>query len=49
MEFLLAQTPRRYLEMTAVGGMVLIIIAVGITCKILLSLVDNKAKPMFFK
>jgi hypothetical protein len=49
MEFLLAQIPQRYLEMTAAGGMVLIIIVAEITCKTWLLLEDNKVKPMFSK
>jgi hypothetical protein len=49
MEFLLAQIPQRYLETTAAGGMVLIIIAVGIIRKTWLFLVGNWVKAMFFK
>jgi hypothetical protein len=49
MEFLLAQIPQRYLEMTAAGGMVLIIIVAGITRKTWLLLEGNRVKAMFSK
>jgi hypothetical protein len=48
-ESLLAQTPQRYLEMTAAGGMVLTTIVAGIIRIMKLILAGNQVSPMFFK
>jgi hypothetical protein len=44
-----AQTPQRYLEMTAAGGMVLTTIVAEIIRRIKLVLAGNQVRPMFFK
>jgi hypothetical protein len=49
MESLLAQTPQRYLEMTAAGGMVLTTIVAKTIRRIKLVLAGNQVRPMSFK